>query len=301
MIDQNQDRTKFIGGSDIAKIMGISQFGTPLSVWSEKTGTLPPKDLSDIEAVQIGIELEEYVARKFQRASGYKVRVDNRTFTHPKYDFMAAHIDRWIVGEDALLECKTTSAWNAKKWEGEEIPSEYVLQVNWYLGIVKKKIGYIAVLLGVQRFFWKMIEFSQELFDRQVEAARDFWQNYVLPKIAPMAMSDDTEIIAAMFAESNSSNISLDENRQKELDDLIEARFGGLEQKKLIEEEVDKLSNQIRMILGEAEACHTSRFAVTWKNQARSSVDTEKLKSDGLYEKYSKATSSRILRTVRVK
>ena len=32
------DRTQFIGGSDIAAILGLSRYATPLSVWAEKTG-----------------------------------------------------------------------------------------------------------------------------------------------------------------------------------------------------------------------------------------------------------------------
>ena len=36
--DFSVDRTKYIGGSDIGAILGLSRFRSPLEVWQEKTG-----------------------------------------------------------------------------------------------------------------------------------------------------------------------------------------------------------------------------------------------------------------------
>jgi predicted phage-related endonuclease len=36
--DFSVDRTKYIGGSDIGAILGLSRFRSPLEVWMEKTG-----------------------------------------------------------------------------------------------------------------------------------------------------------------------------------------------------------------------------------------------------------------------
>ena len=153
------NRNLEIGGSEIAAIMGMSPYETPLSLWAKKTNKIQA-ELSHFEAAEIGTELEEYVARKFTRKTGIKLRVDNRTFRHPKHPYMVGHIDRWVVGEDALFEAKTCSAWLEKHWQGEDIPPHYVLQVIWYLGLVGKKVGHIAVLIGGQKFVYKQIEFD---------------------------------------------------------------------------------------------------------------------------------------------
>ncbi len=68
------DRTKFIGGSDISVVMGLNRWKTPLQLWAEKTGQVEPDDLSKVERVQLGSELEDFVAKKFERESGLKVR-----------------------------------------------------------------------------------------------------------------------------------------------------------------------------------------------------------------------------------
>ena len=60
-----EERRNYIGGSDIAAILGMSRWKTPLKLWLEKTGEVEPDDLSENEAVQLGIELEDFVAQKF--------------------------------------------------------------------------------------------------------------------------------------------------------------------------------------------------------------------------------------------
>jgi putative phage-type endonuclease len=296
-LSATENRHLFVGGSDIAAIMGRSRWSSPLQAWAEKTGKVPGKDLRDIEAVEIGVELEDFVARKFMRKTGYKVRVDNRTFQHEKYSYMVGHIDRWILGEDALLECKTTSAWNAKQWEGEEIPEEYVLQVMWYLGILQKSVGYIAVLIGGQRFLWKQLRFNAELFKKMVEAARLFWEENVLKDIPPLAIGGDEEILARLFAEVKEDIAPLNGDQQTFLNSLIEERQGGIEQKKLVDEELSRIENQIKQTLGEYEQAVTSQYGITWKKQTQTRVDLEKLKAAGLFDDFSKTIEFRVLRT----
>ena len=45
------ERSEYIGGSDIASVMGLSRWKTPLQLWAEKTGNIPQEDLSDKEYI----------------------------------------------------------------------------------------------------------------------------------------------------------------------------------------------------------------------------------------------------------
>lgn len=290
------DRSKVIGGSDIAAVMGLSRWRTPLALWAEKTGRIK-NDLSKFEAVEIGTELEEFVSRKFTRKTGIALRVDNRTFTHKKYPYMVAHIDRWVTGQDAVFEAKTCSAWKEKEWGGEDIPTEYVLQLNWYLGIVGKKTGYIAVLIGGQKFDHKQIQFDQDLFDKQVEAARDFMENYVLKDIAPVAQAGDSDTLFGLFPVAKENTIRIDGQPGEQLNEWIEERSSCIEAIKHAEDECEALEAQIKQKLGESEAAETDKYKVTWNNQTRASADLERLKADGLYDTYKKISSFRTLRT----
>ncbi|MFX8004365.1 lambda-exonuclease family protein, partial [Acinetobacter baumannii] len=126
------------------------------------------------DAAYFGTMLEDLVAKEFERRSGKKVRRKNAMLKHPEHPFIMANIDRMIVGEKAILECKTTSAYNAKEWESEEIPDSYIIQVQHYLGVLGPEYqkAYFAVLIGGNKFVWKEIERDDELIEIIFEAEK---------------------------------------------------------------------------------------------------------------------------------
>lgn len=293
-------RKKQIGGSDIAAIMGFSRWKTRLGLWAEKTGKLH-NEIGNFEAAEIGTELEEFVSRKFSKKTGVQLRRDSRTFTHAKYEYLVAHIDRWVVGEDAIFEAKTCSAWKEKEWSGEDVPQEYILQCIWYCGILEKSKCYIAVLIGGQKFVWKEIKFDKELFEQMVNAAVDFWENFVLREVAPMASQGDSDTLQEMFPQASEKLTQLFGEEAELIDQLVEERAGGVEQKKLVEAELERIDSQIKQKIADSAGVETTHNRVTWKNQKRVSADTEKLKKDGLFEQYSKVSEFRVLNQSKIK
>jgi putative phage-type endonuclease len=153
-----EDRSGYIGASDCAAVLGLSRFKTVLQVWAEKTGTVEPEDISEKLNVWLGNELEEIVAKKFTKDTGKKVHRVNDAYIHKNHDFIRCHIDRKVEGENAILQCKTASAWMAKHWEGEEIPQEYILQEYHELACSGYEKAYIAVLIGNNDFKIKVLE-----------------------------------------------------------------------------------------------------------------------------------------------
>lgn len=284
-----EERRKYIGGSDIAAVMGMSRWKTPLKLWLEKTGECEPVDLSKVEAVQLGSELEEFVAQKFSKETGKQVRKQSKMYVHKDYPFIAAHVDRLIMGTDEILECKTCGSHKKDEWEGEDIPQEYVLQVIWYLGITGKKKAYIAVLIGGQAFKYKMIEFDKELFETMIDMAKNFW-NCVQTKTPPALTPDDNALLSEIFAKPNEEII---ENQD------MEEKISKLQQVKddisALETEQKMLEAEIKNVIGGHLGVLTQKFKVTWGKYEKTSVNTNLLKTDGLYDKYSQKTSYRKL------
>ena len=106
-----KERMQYIGGSDIAAIMGQSRWKTPYRLWAEKTGKIEMPDLSNVESVEMGTRLEQFVADLFSEKTGKTVRKAPKSYSHPDYPYLVAHVDRLITGTDELLECKTCSAY----------------------------------------------------------------------------------------------------------------------------------------------------------------------------------------------
>ena len=93
--DFSVDRSKYIGGSDIGAILGLSRFRSPLEVWMEKTG----KETKRLDSLPLrfGSFTEEFVASEYSRSTGFELIHDESIYIHPEYSFMSAHIDRFVL------------------------------------------------------------------------------------------------------------------------------------------------------------------------------------------------------------
>ena len=88
-----------------------------------------------------------------------------------------------------------------------------------------------------------------------------------------------------------------------EVDALAESRAALLIDKKMIEEQIDKLENEIKARLGEAACAKTLRHHISWKAQKRASLDTKLLAAEApeIYAKYAREISMRVLRIKQLK
>ena len=167
-------RRKSIGGSDAAGIVGLSQYATPYTVWADKTGRFA--DQEDNEAMRQGRDLEGYVAERWMEATGKTVRRSNAILYNSLYPFAHADIDRTVVGENAGLECKTTSTLNLRQFKGIEFPEKYYAQCVHYLAVTGATRWYLAVLVYGRGFFTFTLERDQTEIDALMAAEQDFWK-----------------------------------------------------------------------------------------------------------------------------
>lgn len=292
----NEERRNYIGGSDIAAVMGLNRYKTPLKVWLEKTGGIEPDDLSTNEKVYWGTRLEDIVAQEFSLRTGKQVRRQTKTYQHPKYPFMVAHVDRLIIGTDELLECKTASNYN-KDWNDNGIPQEYILQVMWYLGITGKKKGYIACLINGSDFQQREIKFDENVFNLMVISAVKFW-DMVQKLEAPAVTADDGETLQRLYPsyvddiqerQELEALIALRQQASQEKDD---AKKQYDEKSKVLDEYDNDIKNRIQNILGVS----TDKYIVTWKDRNYTSLDKAQMIKDGIdVEKYTNTTVKRRL------
>ena len=140
-----KNRNKYIGGSDVACIMGLNPWKTNRQLYDEKKGIIEPDDLSDNPLVQYGTNAEEHIRALFA-LDHPELKVDyisNNSWRNSDYPFAAASLDGWTTdeqGRKGILEIKTasiTSAAQSAKWKDEHIPDNYYCQVLFYLGVTE--------------------------------------------------------------------------------------------------------------------------------------------------------------------
>jgi len=271
-----QERTKGIGGSDAGVILGLNKYKTAFELWLEKTGQVEPQEI-DSEAIYWGNQMEDVVAKEFEKRTDKKVRRANFMFSHPEYPFIRANVDRMVVGESAVLECKTASAYLSKEWEADEVPATYLVQVQHYLGVTGKEKGYIAVLIGGNRFIWKEIERDEELINMIFEAEKNFWTVNVEQGIAPNL---DGSSAAEQYLKEKYAVAEKDKEivLPSEYKDLIYQYEQIKQDADLIKKAKTEIENKIKAELKEAEKGIVDNFIVTWKNQTQQRVDSKALK-----------------------
>lgn len=187
-------RRKGIGGSDASTICGFNPYSSLISLYADKMGLLPDKE--DSEAMRIGRDLEDYVAKRFCEKKNKKVRRRNAMFCHDKYEYITANVDREIVGENAGLECKTTSAMTKCDFENEEIPLNYLCQCRHYMNVMGYDRMYLAVLVLGRGFYVYTIEYDKAEGDALLELEIDFWQTYIVANRCPDPDGSDNSMDA---------------------------------------------------------------------------------------------------------
>jgi putative phage-type endonuclease len=175
-----QARRTGIGGSDVAAILGLSKWKTPLQVYQEKRGELGPQ--ADNDAMRWGRYLEPVVRQAYADETGREVRVPTDMLRSQVHDWMVANVDGIAgVGSQAdpfrVFEAKT--ARTAEGWGesgSDQIPQPYLLQVQHYLYVTALHIADVAVLIGGSDFRLYEVPADRELQDMLVDAEAEFWQ-----------------------------------------------------------------------------------------------------------------------------
>lgn len=196
--EQHDARAKGIGGSDAGAACGISRWKTPVQLWQEKTGQVPPENLDDKEFVQWGSLLEDVISDEWARRHGHKVRRMNQTRVDKDLDFMVANIDRDIVGIREGLEVKNSSVWMADEWgeDGtDEVPLFYLIQGAHYMRVLDYEAWNFGVLLGGNELRSYRIMRNEEVESNLIELETYFWECVTDHKAPEAIQVDDLQRI----------------------------------------------------------------------------------------------------------
>jgi putative phage-type endonuclease len=268
--DFSPDRTKYIGGSDIGAILGLSRFRSPLEVWLEKTGKETKR--ADSLPLRFGSFAEEFVASEYSRSTGFELIHDESIFVHPDHIFMSAHIDRFVLeGKDVtpsrILECKTANPF-ASSTKGEwgevgsdEVPMSYLCQCVWYMAITNLDRVDLAVLFGNSDFRIYEITRDKDLEELILQKAIVFWQEYVLKDIPPPPQSETD--CQTLFSKGDSSKSV--EAKEETLG--LAKRLQLLNSEIVVrEEEISSIKQSIMNQMGAAEILtYQGKVLATWK------------------------------------
>ena len=315
---RKHDRTKFLGGSDIAAVMGISPWQTPVEVWKDKTGRAEPRAADPVREgiLRRGKRLEPIVremAIDKLRERGLQVDLvaKNGRYFDAAMPWLTSEIDFEIVlsgvaeiggaevrfnRERVTADCKTAAGWARRHWGQEDtdaMPVHYAAQFMQGLDITGMGRCLCAALIGLDDVALYWIERDEVTIAAMRKRAETFWVDNVLADVPPepIKYADISELYP------------VDNGRTLEATDEIAAaasqhRLLG-RQIKQIEAQRDALAMQIGDYLQDCKTLAIDgRPAYTLSTQRQTRVNLEALRRQhgGLVALFEEETETRVLR-----
>lgn len=269
------DRATYIGGSDVASILGVSPWKSAFALYLEKTGDAVEEETPADKAKLFRrgkrwepIVVEMLVDELRERGHEVELVAQNQRYADPTFPFLAAEIDLELLidGEPTNGEAKTVSPFAAKFWgeeETDEIPIYYAAQVMHGLMIRPRRRSVVAALTGFDdrpRVHW--VERDEETIAGIRERELEFWRR-VQDREPPSP--ETAEDVRWLYARDGGEVIEADD----ELLSLCQSMKGAKAANKAGEARAEFLATQIKVrVKSAATVIYQGQKIATWKNNA---------------------------------
>jgi predicted phage-related endonuclease len=299
MIDIAASHKGRLGCSQIAQALNLSQWGTAYQLWEEHTGRAQPPNIDHHLRVALGEPMEQVLKPFVEELLGRELRRDHREYLHSDVPLIG-HVDyraSALNGEPRpVVDMKTSLGWGAAGRFGndsaDDVDDGVLLQMQGYLLLTGAQTAYVAALVPGPELKIYTIQADHELHAMIVAGVSYFWHcvNTDTPP-ALVSLADAGRCWPQHDPDRVVPAESIDRQRIADLRDLLVTI-------KEMEREADdlKLALQVRLENREALVDMQGRALCTWKTQSATRVDVDALKAAGLYETYTKNTTSRVFR-----
>lgn len=255
-----------IGGSDVAAIVGLDKYRGPRHVYEEKHGR---EIVRDNEAMEIGREIEGFIAHLFSKRTGVPVVDPAGTLAHVDHAWALVNIDRDTLDPETgevvgPLECKNRSEYQLEEWE-EGPPDAPALQVHWGMAVSGHQRGYVAALVGGNKLRWHVVERDEEMIGHLLEHCGAWYQRHIVEGFPPPVdgLGATKDLLGRLYEVQPEAIAEVDLRKAKE---LRAARAELDAQIKDLTRQKTAIENEMRDTAGHADVVRCgAATAWTWK------------------------------------
>lgn len=217
-------RAKHIGASEIAAVLGESDFQTAYGLWQEKTGKKPR--FQGNWATERGTQAEPVIRELYRRRTGFNLIKKN--IECAELPFLAASLDDYCPELELVVEYKYPSKEKHELAKQGIVPKTYMSQLQQQMlcanAIAADYVSFDGEDIAVIR-----VNRDEAFIDRIKEAGKAFWQCVI--DNTPPALSDkdiislDSLELSALAQEYKEATAALKaaEAKQKEAKEKIVA------------------------------------------------------------------------------
>ncbi|WP_413808188.1 YqaJ viral recombinase family protein [Streptomyces sp. OE57] len=258
-----------IGGSDVAAIVGLDKYRGPRHVYEEKHGR---EITRDNEAMEIGREIEDFIARLFSKRSGVPIATPPGTLAHVDHAWAMVNIDRYALWDPETgavagpVECKNRSEYQLEEWESEDGPPDApALQCHWGMAVGGFDIGYVAALVGGNKLRWHQVNRDEEMIGHLLDYCGRWYQRHIVEGFPPPVdgLEATKDLLGRLYKVNPEAIAEVDLRKAKEL----RAQRADLDaQIKALSKQKAAVENEMRDLAGHAEVVRVgAATAWTWK------------------------------------
>lgn len=298
------DRQKFLGGADIAAVLGVSPWRTPVDLWADKR--TPATGAPRKRVFVRGERWESVVAEMLTLAleeEGHTIEIvgRNRRFIDAEHSMFAAEIDYEIrldgEGDVTNVEIKTVHPFKAHEWGesgSDALPIWYTAQAMWGLGVAPgaRQRCIVAPLFGADELRTFEVLRDEETIGALRARALAFWTEHVLADVPP----DPTvlEDLSKLFPREGARPALIADSHLEELILRLRAVKAEL---KAREAEGEQIEFELKRAMADcAEILVDGKAAVTWKSRPRTWLDQGALKEahPAIHREFTRKGESRV-------
>lgn len=303
----SHDRSRFLGGSDVAAVLGVSHYRTPLELWQEKTGRkIFEADPEETRRKSRGQKLEPFIvemAVEKLREQGHTVEIITRNarYFDPSLPFLSCEIDAELEvdGQEVNFDAKSASGAARLRWgeEGtDQVPLEYAAQFMHGLGITARPKTLVAAL----RSFDDVELYEVPRDEVTIQAMREkcvlFWRDCVEADRPPdpITFADCREL----WPEGNGKRVEATDEVLALIDELRQVA----DRKKALANREEWLRFELARFMGPAEVISKGvRDLVSWAAETRSDFDEKAFRREhpDWVALFTKPRTTRVLRIAR--
>lgn len=311
-----------IGGSDIAALLGLSNYASPVSLYYEKVGAFDGEREPDSQRQRIGKRMEALLAAEFHDMTGLHVVGEQQQCEHIDNDWARCTVDGFVVAGDlwpgngprlGTIQMKTDGRFG---WP-DGVPANIRAQCCWEMGVTGLRHCWLIVMFAgfkIEVFEIPWDQDAEDDWEFMLAKATGFWEQNVLAGVVP-PMDDHpatTRALTEVYADPEGM-VDVDDAGRILVTDLQVAKA----LTKAAQAEEDRAGNELRAYLGDKTDLidgwtvpgPRSRqgpkpiVLASWREQSprRFDLDLFRVEHPALAEQYLKESTTRVLRVTKPK
>jgi predicted phage-related endonuclease len=281
------DHARYLGGSDIAALLGIDPFRTQLSVWGEKVrGIRVPTNA----AMEAGNDAEPAIVRGYTREWCERLaRVESVSYPGPgtllsprdawrgaSPDAVAIRRRRRITVQAKLVGLGMAHEWGDPENGPEGVPEHVIVQVAWeslhlaeQYGDPLPEVAHVVAMIGTDRPIYE-VPIDPQMVADLLDAGRDWWRRHVELGEMPIVTAGDGETVEALYPRARAA---LDANPSDEILELVRRYDAARAEAKRAALAKELAANELTAAIGEREGFGGRWGSATWRQSTRARTD----------------------------